>query len=72
MINEITLRELDYKITVIIKYLQKNGGYDYLLYNRTCPYYSDEPDSDIVEYAYDVKNIINDLNKDPDDLDFPF
>jgi len=72
MIDEITLRELDYKITAIIKYLIENGGHDYLVYNRTCPYYSDEPDSDIVEYAYDIRNIINNINKDPEDFDCPF
>ena len=57
MINK---AELIYKINTIIDYLKDNNGYDYKLYNQLCPGYG-EPDSNIVEYAKDVLNIINEL-----------
>ena len=50
--------ELIYKLTAIIEYLKNNGGYDYELYNHLCPGH-DKPDSNIVEYAEDVLDIIN-------------
>jgi len=50
--------ELLYKLGVIIKYLKDNKGYEYKLYNRVCPDNNIEPDSNIVEYAKDVKNIV--------------
>lgn len=43
---------------IIIKYLKEHSGYEYKLYNRICPDYG-EPDSNIVEYAEDVKKIID-------------
>ena len=64
MINEFKLRELNYKMDTIIEYLKEHDGDNYLLYNHVCPHLSDEPDSDIVEYALDVKEIINGLNKE--------
>lgn len=57
MINK---AELIYKINTIIDYLKDNNGYDYKLYNQLCPGLG-EPDSNIVEYAKDVLNIINEL-----------
>ena len=57
MINK---AELIYKINTIIDYLKDNNGYDYKLYNQLCPGYG-EPDSNIVEYAKDVLNIIIEL-----------
>ena len=57
MINK---AELIYKINIIIDYLKDNNGYDYKLYNQLCPGLG-EPDSNIVEYAKDVLNIINEL-----------
>lgn len=57
MINK---AELIYKINTIIDYLKDNNGYDYKLYNQLCPGRG-EPDSNIVEYAKDVLNIINEL-----------
>ena len=57
MINK---AELIYKINIIIDYLKDNNGYDYKLYNQLCLGYG-EPDSNIVEYAKDVLNIINEL-----------
>jgi len=52
--------ELIYKINAIIDYLKNNNGYDYKLYNQLCPG-DGEPDSNIIEYAKDVLNIINEL-----------
>lgn len=61
--------ELNYKIDAIIEYLKTNGGYDYKVYNRTCSHFSNKPDSNIVEYAEDIKNAISVL-LDPIDIDF--
>lgn len=55
--------ELLYKIDVIIDYLKENKGHEYKLYNRVCPDNNIEPDSDIVEYAEDVKNIVVKMTK---------
>lgn len=55
--------ELLYKINVIIKYLKEHSGYDYKLYNRLCPDNDIEPDSNIVEYAVDVLNIVKEMFK---------
>jgi len=52
--------ELIYKINAITDYLKDNNGYDYKLYNQLCPG-DGEPDSNIIEYAKDVLNIINEL-----------
>ena len=52
--------ELLYKFNSIIEYLKNNNGYDYKLYNKLCPEYG-EPDSNIVEYAEDVLEIIENL-----------
>ena len=45
-------------VTGAFEYLKNNGGYDYELYNRLCPGIG-EPDSNIVEYAEDVLQMIN-------------
>ena len=50
--------EILYKINTIIEYLKEHKGYEYKLYNRVCPDNNIEPDSNIVEYAEDVKNIV--------------
>lgn len=52
--------ELLYKFNSIIEYLKNNNGYDYKLYNKLCPGYG-EPDSNIVEYAEDVLEIVENL-----------
>ena len=52
--------ELIYKMEAVIEYLKNNGGYDYELYNRLCPGIG-EPDSNIVEYAEDVLEIVENL-----------
>ena len=52
--------ELIYKMNAIIDYLKDNNGYNYKLYNQLCPG-NGEPDSNIIEYAKDVLNIINEL-----------
>lgn len=61
--------ELNCKIDAIIKFLIDNNGFNYEMYNHTCPAFSDEPDSNIVEYAQDIKKFIYDL-KYPEDLPF--
>jgi hypothetical protein len=66
IIGDWTYKELIFKIDMIIEYLKDNGGENYELYNHTCPAYSDEPDSNIVEYAEDIKKIIDDLKNPPD------
>lgn len=55
--------ELLYKIDAIINYLKDNKGYEYKLYNRLCPDNNMEPDSNIVEYAEDVKNMVKEIMK---------
>lgn len=60
MVNE---DELLYKLDVIINYLKDNKGYEYKLYNRVCPDNNIEPDSDIVDYAEDVKNVVKEIIK---------
>lgn len=50
--------ELIYKLEAVIEYLKNNGGYDYELYNRLCPG-MEEPNSNIVEYAEDVLDMVN-------------
>ena len=52
--------ELIYKMEAVIEYLKNNNGYNYKLYNHLCPGY-DDPDSNIVEYAKDILDIINEL-----------
>ena len=52
--------ELIYKIEAVIEYLKNNNGYDYKLYNRLCSGYG-APDSNIVEYAEDILDIVNEL-----------
>lgn len=52
MIND----EFLVKIEAIIEYLEKNGGYSYKLYNHICPNFDNKPDSNIVEYAKDIRD----------------
>ena len=60
MVNK---NELLYKIGVIIKYLKENNGCEYKLYNSVCPDNGIEPDSNIIEYAKDIKNMIIEILK---------
>lgn len=55
--------ELLYKIDVIIEHLKENNGHEYKLYNRVCPDNDIEPDSTIIEYAEDVKNMVIEILK---------
>ena len=57
MINN---NEIIYKMETIIEYLKNNDGYNYKLYNRLCPGMG-KPDSNIVEYAEDIFEIVNKL-----------
>ena len=52
--------ELIFKLKTVIEYLKKNGGYNNKLYNRLCPGMG-KPDSNIVEYAEDIFEIVNKL-----------
>ena len=70
VLTESELNELNYKMNVILEYLKNNNGHNYKLYNHACPD-TDEPDSDIVEYAQDVKDIINSQFND-EDTELPF
>lgn len=62
--------ELNYKLDVIINYLKEHGGYDYKVYDKLCPD-KGEPDSNIVEYALDVKRLIKEFIT-IDESDLPF
>ena len=55
--------EIIYKLEAVNEYLKNNGGYEYEVYNRLCPGMG-EPDSNIVEYAEDVLEMINILLED--------
>ena len=57
-LDEIQERELLFKLQVIKKFLEDNGGINFKLYNRSCPDFN-EPDSNIVEYLNDVVDLIN-------------
>lgn len=63
MINK---NELLYKIDAIIEYLKEHNGYEPKVYNRLCPTNDTLPDSNIVEYAEDVKNIVIEMIKSRD------
>lgn len=58
------------KINTIINYLKENSGYDYKLYNHLCSDL-DKSDSNIVEYAEDIEEMIKGLLL-IDDTDLPF
>ncbi len=62
MIND----EFLIKIETIIEYLENNGGYNYRLYNHTCPTLDNGPDSNIVEYAKDIRNYWKNLKYNED------
>lgn len=52
--------ELLYKISAIIEYPKNNNGYEYKVYNHLYAG-EEEPDSNIVEYAEDVEEMILEL-----------
>lgn len=68
--------ELMYKLDEVIKYLKNNNGYEYKLYNHGCRNNNVEADSNIVEYAEDIKEMViqllneNILEIIPEDLPF--
>jgi len=68
--------ELLYKIDTIINYLKENKGYKYKVYDKLCPDDNNEPDSNIVLYAEDIKELIKELpiknNITITDEDLPF
>ena len=69
--DDITYLELLFKIDVIIEYLKDNAGNDYTLYNHTCQFYCDQPNSDIVEDAEDIRELICEL-KNGESIELPF
>ena len=67
--QDITIREFNYKINAVIEYLKNNNGHDDKLYNHN----PDEADSDIVEYAEDAKYIFNNyINRPTIEAELPF
>lgn len=62
MIND----EFLIKIETIIEYLEKNGGQNYKLYNHSCPDYNNTPDSNIIEYAKDIRDYWKSLKYNED------
>ena len=58
---------LIYKLDAVVDYLKNNGGYEYKVYNHLCPDINTEPDSNIVEYAEDVKDIIKEILEEKDE-----
>lgn len=62
MIND----EFLIKIETIVEYLKMNEGYSYKLYNHTCPNDTSKPDSNIIEYAEDIRNYWLDLKYNGD------
>ena len=51
--------EILYKIDAVILYLKENNGENYKVYNKLCPGDNITPDSNILEYAEDIKNMLN-------------
>lgn len=49
------------KIEAIIEFLKLNGGYNYKVYNRLCPDDTVVPDSNIVEYAENIRDYWKEL-----------
>lgn len=59
-LDNIELRELEFKLEVIMYFLVTKDGYSFKLYNHPLPH-SEEPDSNIIEYMEDVINLISKL-----------
>lgn len=57
----IEVRELEFKLEVIMYFLVSRNGYSFKLYNHSLPN-SNEPNSNIIEYMEDVINLISKLN----------
>lgn len=64
--------EMIYKIDAIIDYLKANNGLNYKIYNYCCPSENMEPDSNIVEYAKDIKYFIENMDKENKNMDLPY
>ena len=57
-LNNIEIRELKFKLEVVMYFLVSRNGYSFKLFNHTLPD-SDEPDSDIIEYMEDIMNLVS-------------
>lgn len=57
-LSNIEIRELKFKLEVVMYFLVSRNGYSFKLFNHTLPD-SDEPDSDIIEYMEDIMNLVS-------------
>ena len=57
-LSDIEIRELKFKLEVIMYFLVSRNGYSFKLFNHPLPD-SDEPDSDIIEYMEDIMNLVS-------------
>lgn len=55
--RRINKEELVYKIDAIIENLKESNGHEYKLYSRVCLDNDLDPDSSIIEYVEDFKNM---------------
>lgn len=57
-LSNIEIRELKFKLEVVMYFLVSRNGYSFKLFNPPLPD-SDEPDSDIIEYMKDIMNLVS-------------
>ena len=57
-LSDIEIRELKFKLEVIMYFLVSRNGYSFKLFNHPLPD-SNEPDSDIIEYMEDIMNLVS-------------
>ena len=57
-LSDIEIRELKFKLEVVMYFLVSRNGYSFKLFNHPLPD-SDEPDSDIIEYMEDIMNLVS-------------
>lgn len=63
-LNESELKELDYKLFAVRKFMLARGGLKYKVYNHCCSANNDEPDSNIIEYFDDIIWFIDKLKEE--------
>ena len=64
MLSNEQLREVNYKLNAIIKFIAQHNGDDYLFYNRTCHFHSAIHGAHIIEYVLDIKWLIKSCSND--------
>ena len=57
-LSNIEIRDVKFKLEVVMYFLVSRNGYSFKLFNHTLPD-SDEPDSDIIEYMEDIMNLVS-------------